>query len=453
MMRLERDLAALITVRTLGTTAFYGWVPFVAVWLNNARSSLSAIEIGTVVGILIVTTRGGALLLPGVVRKLGVRWTIAASYIAGASTFLLFITIRETSALWTSVLAACLGIAFAGGTLGIKVLAASHEDDAKRLRAFSLLNVATNLGAAIGPVIGSFLATKQGAWLPSSITVLLVVASISALAVQEPRHTYSSTRNAANTEDRALMADKGLLLFLILSSVTWLGYAQLFNVLPIAAMGTRMELLVPLIFTINAIIIISLQLFVSDLIGRPGRRYSDFQLLAFGNVLTAIGLAGFACDASVLWLAGILVFSFGEMVWSPLLDLMAVRQRGSFAMPMALAWSGVAWGIAESVGAFVGTTLALGGASTTPFVLGAAASLFAGLAWALAHRNQAVIRNAASRPKVSRPDANRDGLIGQGCARSGTPTPEGGATIHPFAGRERPYLRLHPRISTIARVD
>jgi DHA1 family multidrug resistance protein-like MFS transporter len=139
-----------------------------------------------------------------------------------------------------------------------------------------------------------------------------------------------------------------------------------------------------LIFTINGALIILTQLRITTFLYRRcgGDLARQNRALATGNALLALGLVCFwwGTDHAWLWIAAIIVFTFGETIWSPLYDEMSVRLRTELSIPTALGFSGFLWGLAESAGAALGTSLALDRtAALSPFAVAALTSVVASL--------------------------------------------------------------------------
>jgi DHA1 family multidrug resistance protein-like MFS transporter len=380
LARLKHGLLSLAAIRLLGATAFYSLVPFLALWMARA-TALSVVQLGAIVGVGVFSTRAGALLLPRAVRLLGAREAIATCYGIAVVAIALLTTYRQAEALWLGMLTALLGLSFSGATLATKSLAAATISDEARLRSFSWLNIATNVGAAVGPVIGAALAEQTPTRLPMVAGSLLLICSLLTLVA---RSDASSATNNSDIQSRTAGRKTDFVRFLILSSVTWFGYSQVFNVLPVAARGTEMAALIPSIFAINGALIIFMQLrittFLFRLCGNDLVRQN--KALAAGNALLALGLSCFwrSTDHAWLWIPAIIAFTFGEAIWSPLYDEMSVRLRTKLSIPTALGFSGFLWGLAESAGAALGTCLALNQtAALSPFAVAALTSVMASL--------------------------------------------------------------------------
>ncbi len=374
-------LPTLIVIRLLGTTAFYALVPFLAVWLTRV-TLLSSAEVGVVVGVCIFSTRAGGLALVWPVRKLGARGSIIAFYVTGALALAFLVVGRQAGPALLCGVVGVVGVAFSGATLAVKTLAASTQDGRTRLRSFSWLNIATNVGAAFGPLLGSALAQEEPLALPTLVGAILVAASALALAVRfDSSHSMSGTDagHAGPSEGTAPFVR-----FVLLASATWFGYSQIFNVLPVAALGTQMAPLVPVVFAVNGVLIILLQMPITSFVSR--RTGDDPALrnrtLAIGNALMALGLGSFwwGAEGAWIWVAAAVIFTVGETLWSPLYDEMAVHLRAGLSVPAALGWSSFLWGIAESVGAAVGTSIVLNQSTTlSPFAIAALTSAAASL--------------------------------------------------------------------------
>jgi predicted MFS family arabinose efflux permease len=390
MSLLRRDglLVALTATRGFSSMSYYVFLPFFGLWLIQ-QQSLSATQSGTVVGACVLTTRAGAIALPPVVRSLGERGSVVLAYATTIGCFGAMYALGDglPLAAWYA-LSGLLGFAFSGATLALKSLIGRKLGEDQQVSAFSFLNVAVNVGAALGPIVGGWAIASGVGVLPLVALGVQVVSLLPAFLL--PGRGRSAGKVGGEVPG-GWRPSRGFLVFVCASSLTWVAYAQLFTVFPVYAEGHLDERVIGALFAANAAMIILLQIPVGGLLQRVWRgdspRIGGHGLLLLANLLLASSMLCFAAARSQLWVAvfvGVVFFTLSELLWSPMYDAAVVRVRGEQDPAAAFGVSGVVWGIAEAVGASAGIALAAGVGGYSAFLIGAAAALAAGiLAYAL----------------------------------------------------------------------
>ncbi|MFI6932808.1 MFS transporter [Streptomyces sp. NPDC050287] len=399
----SRQLTALVVARAASCAGFFAVLPYLGLWLMDDRG-LSGASAGLVVGASILANRAGGVLLVQLIHRLGLKASVGVGYLGAVVVFgVLGMGLRLPTYGWL-VLAVLVGLFLAMATTAMKAQVAAFPPD-QRLRGFSYLNMAVNAGSAVGPVIGGQLLEWQADRLPLSAALLDLVAL--AVVPALPGDWRAADRSGApapagSTVGRRLPGRR-FATFTLLVCGTWVAYAQVFDVLPAYlgdSVGTR-EL--GLVFTLNAVLVVALQVPVSALsrrlLNHPRAGFGLLCLTANAVLALAVVLFGLGRSAGFgLVLTAMVLFTLSELVWSPLYDTQVGERRGELSTTAAYALAGVAWGSAESVGAWLGTLLVvhrsgpetLSGTAATPYWGGAALALLTGLAlsWGGRHKSE-----------------------------------------------------------------
>jgi MFS family permease len=218
-----------------------------------------------------------------------------------------------------------------------------------RTRAFGILYWAINFGFAVAAIAGGTLAEHGYGWLfgldgmtTAACGVLIAVT----ITETRPAHTSPEGEHAPK---RHLWADLGVplrdLQFVALCglAIVWAtAFQQFFVALPIdmRAHGVSAKSY-GLLMSLNGILIITLQPFVLNHLGRLRRS----QVLALGAVLVGIGLGLNGVAHSPPWYAlSIGVWTLGEIVQVPVLfavvaDLSPPASRGVYQGVFGMTWS------------------------------------------------------------------------------------------------------------------
>ncbi|MFH8789296.1 MFS transporter [Streptomyces roseoverticillatus] len=380
-----RQLTALVVARATSCAGFFAVLPYLGLWLVDSRG-LTGADAGLVVGAAILANRAGGVLLVPLIHRLGLKASVGAGYLGAALAFAVLGAGLHLPAYGWLVVAALAGLSLAMATTAMKAQVAAFPPD-QRLRGFSYLNMAVNAGSAVGPVIGGALLEWHAGWLPLAAAALDLVALAAVPALPGTWRGSDSPQRTAEGDDDGRkgrwLPQRPFVAFSLLVCGTWVAYAQVFDVLPAYLGDTISTRDLGLVFTLNAVLVVALQVPVSALSRRVlSRPRAGFGLLCTAaNVILAAAVVLFAFGRTGglgLLLAAMVLFTLSELVWSPLYDAQVGERRGTLSTTAAYALAGVAWGAAESAGAWLGTLLAV--RPTVPGVLSPAAAPYWGAA-------------------------------------------------------------------------
>lgn len=235
--------------------------------------------------------------------------------------------------------AVCLALAGTGisvNALASKQLAAAASDrTGARARVFSLINIGINVAAAVAAPVALYFADRHRHGLVLlAIAVVYCVAgaatyvNYSRLGVERHSAPISSWRSYLDT-----LRMPGLGPFLLVNLFGWFLYGQLFNVL---ALHVSRTLASPQklgwLYTLNALLVVVLQLSVTRLAGRFGRgQHANTVVLAYATFVLAF-LSAYLLPGYGGAVVFVVVFTVAEMMFIPsvdvvLLDLIGAQNR------------------------------------------------------------------------------------------------------------------------------
>jgi len=196
-------------------------------------------------------------------------------------------------------------------------------------RGYSLLRMAINLGVAIGPAIGGFVAYAYSyKWLfiidgltcaLAGVVLFLVLSHIN----EPPKHLSKE----AKTSDYSPYKDWRLILFLFFNLINMVAFFQILFSVPVYF---REELLIDefwigIFFTVNGLLVFSFEM---PLVYIIEKKKSFLLPMALGAI--AIGLSYLSLYLFALPLIAIAIFSiliaFGEIINFPLIPTLAMKQ-------------------------------------------------------------------------------------------------------------------------------
>ncbi|WP_107924017.1 MDR family MFS transporter [Lysinibacillus parviboronicapiens] len=295
-------------------------MPFLAIFLSQS-ANLDFATIGFIIGVgpLAGTSCG---LIGGVLSDfIGRKKLMILSLIGLSIAFIGFIS--TTNIIFLLIFSIIRGIAQAFFGTVSKALMADLTPDNKRYKMFANRYLASNLGYAIGPMLGAFLGIGGSTIafiLTSSIYVIYAVVLYFMLrAIKDSKHN-----NGAVSKDNmnvallwhTLRSDVPLMLFIIggillttvhgQMSVTLSQYLQA-NIID----GVK---LFAILMSVNGFTVLIVQIPLT----RWSERFTLIQRIAYGCMLFAVGEIGFAF--STIWIAFIIsmfVFTLGEILVIP----------------------------------------------------------------------------------------------------------------------------------------
>ena len=230
----------------------------------------------------------------------------------------------------------------------------------KRGQAYGLLRVVMNVGAAIGPSVGGFIATRSYFVLFFSAALAsLLYFSIVVAFIRETKPQRSTTLEERGEQARegwnVVLRDIPFLIFCFINMLTCLVYSQMNTTFPVylkenSGIG---EAQYGQLMALNAMMVVLLQFPITRLIDRYGRM--QMQMMALGAFLYALGFGviGFV-DTLPLFASSVVIWTLGEMVIAPVstvlvADMAPETMRGRYMAVFGLTW-GIGYGLGPTLG-------------------------------------------------------------------------------------------------------
>jgi MFS family permease len=326
---------------------------------------------------LVATTLTGP-----VVDRFGRKGVMVLSLAVGSAT-LLMMSMAGTLLLWgiLMVVSGAFGPLYRIG--GDSMVADLVEPD-RRAGAYALLRVSFNLGAAIGPSVGGFVAavshtlTFQIAAGTEAAFALLILFFI---AETVPQREVPGQPQASGGYSQVL-CDRPFLAFCGVSTLSSMAYSLMIVLLPVYA---KENFSVPenqygFIMATNAAMVVLFQYAIT----RAIERYHHMPVLAVGSLFYALGTGSVALGWNFpTFLVSMILLTIGEMIMVPpstalTANLAPPTMRGRYMSVYGLAW-GIGSGTGPVVGGFLNDQvapvaiwyggLAMGLAATSGFLL------------------------------------------------------------------------------------
>ncbi|MBN2047654.1 MAG: MFS transporter [Anaerolineaceae bacterium] len=326
---------------------------YLAEKLGVALAAVAGLMTVSSVASIIVSFISGA-----VADRLGRKWVMIFGLFASALTYLFF---TPANSMWLFAL-----LMFVRGGVrpfyrtGADAMVADMTQPEQRTEAYALMRMMNNLGLAIGPGIGGFIAATY------SYDIDFYVAAISlalfgVLTIFFLKETLPNEAEQSNQIKRSLdlksylpvLRDQRFMYFFIFFTFILMGSTMLFSLLPVYAKEQFQisESQISWVFSANAIMVVSLQFFVT----RVTKRYSAMWIMIVGALFYSIGV-GTVAFGSTTWafIASMAVVTIGELMIMPTSsaitsNLAPINSRGKY-----MSIFGLGYGIASGVGPVLG---------------------------------------------------------------------------------------------------
>lgn len=305
-----------------------------------------------------------AFLAGPVIDRLGRKWMMVVSLL-GLSGAYLFYT-QANSYAFVAALMAMTGLFNPLYRVGADAMMADLIPPEQRPDGYALLRMANNLGIAVGPTIGGFVAVSSyniafiGAAVGmSTYAVLIAVFARETLARRAtPDGTGAAAEAPSPRRERlggylTVLSDRPFLSFIIAFTLTQFCAALIWVLLAVHAKTNYgvLENRYGTIAMTNALMVVFLQAFVT----RYTRRYPHLPVLAVGSLFYAVAVTSVAFGTGfwAFW-ASMVIMTTGELMLMPTsttytANLAPPDMRGRYMSIYSLTW-GVAQGIAPLTG-------------------------------------------------------------------------------------------------------
>ncbi len=251
----------------------------------------------------------------------------------------------------------------------------------RREEAFALLRMASNVGIAVGPAVGGFLAASSYQWAFYTAAFTLLLYAVLLVFLARETRPASLDASASREEMRGylrVLRDRRLLRFLGSALPAWMsvGMIWIFLSVHLAREHGLGEQYYGLLISTNAFLVATLQFQVT----RWAQRFSPRRVMVLGALLYAVSVG------SVVWartfahfLLIIVVMTMGEMLLAPtasawVANLAPPEQRGRYMSTLALMW-GLGAGLVSPLGGWLNDRLS----PQAPWVAGSLLGLLSAL--------------------------------------------------------------------------
>lgn len=342
-----------LLIGTIGSSMVF---PFLTIYVSE-KLDLPLTDVASLITLNGIIGLAASFVAGPITDRFGRKWIMVLSLIGNGITYYLF---RQAETyLFFATLMAMRGLFHPMYKVGTSAMITDLVMPEQRVDAFALMRTADNLGIAIGPAIGGFVAATSynASFTTASVTLLFFGLSIALFARETvPREAPETGLEAKKprsagygevVKDRQFLAFVfSFTLFKICSVMLWAllaVYAKQNYGLPENQYG--------FIPTTNALMVVLFQVLMT----RFTRRYLPLPVMAIGTMVYAVGVTSIALGQGFwgFWLSFVVV-TIGELMIMPtsttfVANLAPIDKRGRYMSFFSLS-QGAGRGIAPLLG-------------------------------------------------------------------------------------------------------
>lgn len=334
--------------------------PFIPLYLHSARQ-IPMSTVGLIFPVMGAGVMCGPLLAGWLVDRFGRKSVMLHGTTGRGMIFLMLTLMAMFDALFWAFCVMMFINAFVGTFFqnASDAYLADTTTDAERPAAYSRIRVGTNVGWALGPIIGSFLARTPFSLLFFLTALLCFAGSVfisACIGESRPAHGGMVRRKMEPFAWRDL--HMAYLMTVFFSFVLYMLISQLYTTLSVYSTGvvgiSRNNL--GLVYSVNGLGIVLLQIPITRLLDR-------FRVAGMSRIMTGAALYGagyFAvafCGGAIQIALAIMIITLGEIVLQPAVYTAVTRMSPSRCLGRFMGVFGMMRGLGFAVGPYFGGLL------------------------------------------------------------------------------------------------
>ena len=226
---------------------------------------------------------------------------------------------------------------------------AAYSQKENRTRAIALIRMAINLGWAVGPAVGGFLAAKLGYgwlfWVDGLTCISAAFFFWFSLKEKEKTSTDEARSEEQATNIASAWKDHTYLLFLLFTLINGIAFMQLFTAFPVFLKQevALNENIIGQLMAMNGLLIAIIEM---PLIFVLERRFKSWQAIGVGTLLIGLSFVvfNFFGNSGGIAVISMLLMTVGEMLSLPFIATMALgfsneKNRGQYMALFSMAYS------------------------------------------------------------------------------------------------------------------
>ena len=278
--------------------------------------------------------------------------------------------------------------------VGADAMVADLVPPEERVNAYAILRMGNNVGVAIGPAIGGFVAAVSYslAYFSAGAANLVFALLVFFLVRETMQRTGDAGRASERTGYGPVLRDRRFLIFCIIMVMATIPSPLVWMLMPAYAkehFGV-LESQSGFIMSANAVMVVLFQVIVT----RWSSRHPNLRMLALGALFYGLGVGSVALGAGFwAFLMSMVILTFGELLLVPTGSAFAANAAPPEMRGRYMGLYGVTWSIAFGIGPVLGGWLNDNVAPAATWIGGLVAGLiavagFLALQQVIAHRSR-----------------------------------------------------------------
>jgi MFS family permease len=341
-------------ISTVGSSMIW---PFLMIYVNR-RLNLPLATATTLMSVNAICGLVFAFIAGPVTDRLGRKWVMAVSLAANGLGYLMMSQANSFTAF--VFIMAWNGSVQPMYRVGADAMMADLIPPEKRVEAYSLLRTSNNVGVALGPAIGGFIASSSYtiAFILAAaglITYSLLVTFLAHETLPQRARVLAQLPERMGGYDRVLK-DRKFVVFSLNYTLTQICAALIWVLLGVYAYQNFhvSESQYGFIPTTNALMVVFFQLIIT----RISKRYPSLRVMAVGTLFYALGVGSVAFGHGFwgFWLSMVIV-TIGELITTPTATTLVANLAPADMRGRYMSIYGLTWGAAAGIGPVVGGLL------------------------------------------------------------------------------------------------
>lgn len=338
-------------ISTLGASMVW---PFLMIYVSDRlrlplTTTTSLMTLNASMGLIF------SLIAGPITDKVGRKWVMVVSLAMNSLAYLLMGQANSLAAF--AVLMAISGAFNPLYRVGADAMMTDLVGPEKRMDAFSLLRTSNNMGIALGPAIGGFIASISYniAFLSAAIglgTFSLMIAFLARETLPARSADVKVIKEKFGGYGR-IIKDRPFIAFIVIFSMAQICATLIWVLLGVYAKQNFQvqESQYGLIPTTNALMVVFFQMSVTQVT----KRYPPLQALTVGSLFYAVGVGSVALGQGFwgFWLS-MVILTVGELILAPTSNTYAANLAPPDMRGRYMSLYGLTWGVAAAIGPLLG---------------------------------------------------------------------------------------------------
>ncbi|PKO12375.1 MAG: hypothetical protein CVU39_24415 [Chloroflexi bacterium HGW-Chloroflexi-10] len=340
-------------ISTMGSSMIW---PFLMIYVSEKL----AVGLAVVTSLMTINSVMALLfsfLSGAVADRLGRKWVMVISLLGNGLCYILMSFAGSLAAF--AVLMGMRGAFHPLYQVGSDAMMADMLPKEKRANGYSILRMSNNLGIALGPAIGGFIASASYtvAFFIAAAGLIFYAVMLAILAKETlNRNGTPHVKRERFGGYSAIFKDKPFINFNLIFTLTTVTASMVWVLLAVYAKQNYgvPEKMYGFIPTTNAVMVVALQYFVT----RQTRKRSSIPVIAFGAVFYAVAaiMIGLGSGFWSFWMA-MVVMTTGELIMVPTATTLSANLAPADKRGRYMSIHAMTWGLANGIGPVMGGIL------------------------------------------------------------------------------------------------